>query len=239
MGIIYCAENIKNGKKYVGKTVQSLEDRWEDHVRLANTGRKIYFLNAIRKYGASSFKLFILETVDNDEDLNQAERRWIAELNTTDHSIGYNSTTGGEGFSTGDLNPSRLNPRRGPDNHSYGVPVPPEVREKISKSLTGLLVGEKNPFFGRTHTEETKKYIGDIQRGQVRGPHSEETRDKIRQRMLKRTFSPETKEKMRKAKQGKKLSSEHRENLAKAQQARREREAAVSVSQTEKELVAA
>lgn len=237
MGIIYCAANIKNGKKYVGKTVQSLEDRWESHVRLANTGRKIYFLNAIRKYGKDSFKLSILETVDSDEDLNQAERKWIAELKTTDPSIGYNSTYGGEGFSTGELNPSFLNPRRGPDNHSYGVPVPLEVREKISKTLTGLLVGDKNPFYGKTHTEETKKHIGDIQRGQKRGPHSEETCEKIRQRMLKRTFSEETKEKMRQAKQGKKLSPEHREKLSQAQKVRREREA--QVSQTEKELVAA
>jgi hypothetical protein len=165
-----------------------------------------------------------LETVEDNDLLKVAERKWIAELNTTDHSVGYNSTEGGEGFSTGDLNPSRLNPRKGKDNWCFGIPKPPEVREKISKSLTGLLVGEKNPFFGKTHTEETKKHIGDIQRGQIRGPHSEETCEKIRQRMLKRVFSPETKEKMRQAKLGKKLPPEHRAKLSEAQKSRRSKE---------------
>lgn len=224
MGIIYCATNTINGKKYVGKTVQTLEDRWGSHIRLANTGRKIYFLNAIRKYGSESFVLSVLETTE-DEFLNEAERRWIRELNTTNHTVGYNSTEGGEGFSTGDLNPNRINPKRGPDNWAYGRTVPEETREKISKTLTGRLVREKNPFFGRTHTEETKKHIGDIQRGQTRKPCSEETKEKIRQRMLKRTFSPETREKMRQAKLGKKLSPEHCVKLSQAQKNRRQVEA--------------
>ena len=225
MGIIYCARNIVNNKKYVGKTVQELADRWEGHLKFAYTDRgwNIYFCRAIRKYGEESFELSVLETVDN-EALNSAERRWIKELNTIDHFVGYNSTEGGEGFSTGDLNPSRLNPRRGADNPSYGVPKSPEVREKISQSLTGLLVGDKNPFYGKTHTEETKKHIGDVQRGQTRKPCSEETKEKIRQRMLKRTFSPETREKMRQAKLGKKISPEHCASLSEAQKNRRSRE---------------
>jgi len=224
MGIIYCVTNIVNNKKYVGKTVQTLEDRWEDHIRLANTGCRIYFLSAIRKYGPESFELSVLETVEDDK-LNEAERRWIKELNTTDHFVGYNSTEGGEGFSTGDLNPSRINPRRGADNWCYGIPKPLEVREKISKSLTGLLVGEKNPFYGKTHTEETRKHIGDVQRGQTRGPHSDKTKDKIRDRMVGRVFSEETLEKMRQAKLGKKLSPEHCAKLSEAQKRRRFKEA--------------
>lgn len=227
MGIIYCVRNIINEKKYVGKTVQSLEDRWKAHVSLAYSERgwNIYFYNAIRKYKPKSFELSILETVSDESLLNDAERKWIAELKTTDHLLGYNSTQGGEGFASGDLNPNRLRPKRGSENHSYGVPVPPEVREKISKTLTGMFVGEKNPFFGRTHSEETKKHIGDIQRGTVRGPHSEETKEKIRQSMMGREFTPEWIDKLSKAKLGKKLSPKHRANLSEAQKNRRSREA--------------
>ena len=234
MGIIYCAANIKNGKKYVGKTVQELEKRWDGHVAMAYSERgwNIYFYNAIRKYGSESFVLSVLETIEDDSLLSAAEIKWIAELQTADHHVGYNSTHGGEGFSTGDLNPNRLNPKRGSDNWCYGIPKPPEVRAKISKTLTGLLVGEKNPFFGRKHTDETRKKIGDIQRGQVRGPHSEETCEKIRQRMLNREFSEDTKDKMRQAKLGKPLSEEHKAKLRSAQKARRERESQLTAGVT-------
>jgi group I intron endonuclease len=235
MGIIYCITNIINEKKYVGQTVRTLEERWEAHVEFAYTerGRDSYFCRAIRKHGRELFALSILETVDDDK-LSEAERRWIKELNTTDHALGYNSTEGGEGFSTGDLNPSRLNPRRGADSHSFGKPVPLEVRAKISKSLTGLLVGEKNPFFGKRHTEETKRHISEIQIGTVRGPHSDDTKDKIREKMLGRTFTPDWLDKMSQAKRGKKLTAEHRAKLSEAQKNRRSREKNAAVYQTEK-----
>ena len=231
MGIIYCARNIVNDKKYVGKTTQELEERWSGHVAFAYTERgwNIYFYRAIRKYGPESFELSILETAEDDK-LNEAERRWIKELKTTDHFIGYNSTEGGEGFSTGDLNPSRLNPRKGPDNWCFGVPKPQEVREKISQSLTGLLVGEKNPFFGKKHTEETKKHLSEIQQGQVRGPHSDGTKEKIRQSMLGREFTPEWLEKLSAAKRGRKLSPEHCAKLSAAQKKRRAAEASGEAS---------
>lgn len=224
MGTIYCITNTVNGKKYVGKTVQDPRDRWDDHVRLANTGKRIYFSNAIRKYGPDAFDLSILETTEN-EDLSGLERKWIAELKTFDHDLGYNSTEGGEGFSTGDLNPSRLNPRKGPDNWAYGRTLPEEIKEKISKTLTGLLVGEKNPFYGKKHSEETKRRISEIQIGQKRGPCSEEKKRKISQSQKGRILTEEHKAKLSAAKAGRTLSPEHKEKLKEAQRLRREREA--------------
>jgi len=225
MAVIYCITNTVNGKVYVGKTVQEPHVRWRSHVKLAEEGKNIYFSHAIRKYGPGAFVLSTLEVVDNVDDLDDAERKWIKELRSSDRKFGYNSTHGGEGFSYGDLNPNRLNPRKGADSPSYGRAVAPETRQKISETLTGLLVGEKNPFFGRTHTEETKEKIGARTRGVKLGPHSEETCEKIRQRMLGREFSPETLEKMRQAKLGRQLSPEHRAKLSEAQKNRRQREA--------------
>ena len=222
---VYVITNTVNGKKYVGQTCQGFEVRWKDHVALSRTGRKIYFLNAIRKHGHSSFTHEIVAEANERAEADTLERQWIQQLNTTDPSIGYNSTNGGEGFSSGDLNPNRLNPRRGADNWAYGKTKSPEVRAKISKTLTGMLVGDKNPFYGRKHTDETKRHISEIQIGQVRGPQSEDTREKIRQRMLNRVFRPETLERMAAAKRGKTLGPEHRQKLSEAQQARRLREA--------------
>jgi len=36
--------------------------------------------------------------------------------------------------------------------------------ERISKALTGKLVGDKNPFYGKHHTEETKQHLSKIPR---------------------------------------------------------------------------
>lgn len=225
MGVIYCAKNKHNNKVYVGKTVQELDVRWGHHVNLANRGKNLYFYNAIRKYGSESFELSVLETLDDEVALYEAEKKWIRDLNSSDHHFGYNSTYGGEGFSSGDKNPNRVNPRRGAKNHNFGKPLAEETKKKISETLTGLLAGEKNPFYGKNHTPETRKLIGDQQRGQKRGPHAPETCEKIRQRMLGREFSPETLDKMSKAKQGRELTPEHKEKLKAAQQARRAREA--------------
>ncbi|MFS6809936.1 NUMOD3 domain-containing DNA-binding protein, partial [Staphylococcus aureus] len=38
-----------------------------------------------------------------------------------------------------------------------GHQVSKDIREKISKSLTGKLVGVKNPFYGKHHTPENKE----------------------------------------------------------------------------------
>lgn len=222
---IYVITNTVNGKKYVGQTSRGFEKRWKGHLSTSRGDRQLYFLNAIRKHGAEAFTHEIVAEVASREEANSLERLWIQQLNTMDPSIGYNSTQGGEGFSSGDLNPNRLNPRSGNQIWNFGKSTTPEVRAKISKTLTGMLVGDKNPFYGRKHTEETKQRIGDIQRGQIREPRSEATREKIRQRMLNRVFSPETLEKMAEAKRGKKLSPEHRQKLSEAQQVRRAREA--------------
>lgn len=63
-----------------------------------------------------------------------------------------------------------------------------EAKQKISKAMRG----ERNPFFGRSHTKETK--------------------DKLATRIV----SQETRDKISAARKGKSLSSEHRAAIAKA-----------------------
>lgn len=97
-GKIYLIECIENNKKYVGQTTRSLKDRWISHVKTANSAIKKFAIhNAINKYGASSFKISLLEDCKNKQELNDLERKWINQLNTLAPN-GYNLTSGGEKY---------------------------------------------------------------------------------------------------------------------------------------------
>jgi group I intron endonuclease len=218
---IYVVTNKTNGKQYVGQTCKGFEKRWIKHLDCARRGLGHKFPNALRKYGKDGFTHEIVATAETVEWSNYLERMWILLLDSV--RKGYNTTEGGEGF-RGDLNPNRLNPRRGKDNPNFGKVLPPETRERISKSLMGRFPGEKNPFFGKSHTPEMVQFFSESQKGKKTHPPSDETREKIRQSMLGRTFAPETLEKMRNAKLGGSPSDSHRASLSKAQIERRERE---------------
>jgi group I intron endonuclease len=91
MGILYLIR-FKNGKGYVGQTVQKLSQRIKDHLR-SSSGCKA-LKAALRKYGSDAWEVTILAIVSEDE-LNAEECRLISELGTLAPS-GYNILPGGE-----------------------------------------------------------------------------------------------------------------------------------------------
>lgn len=97
MGCIYLATNTVNGKKYVGKTLNTMERRRAEHIREARRpGRHRHFHLALAGHGANSFAWEVLcESEDNDE-LSAMEQFYISHLKTATPS-GYNLTVGGDG----------------------------------------------------------------------------------------------------------------------------------------------
>lgn len=100
MGFIYKVTNTINNKVYIGKTTETVEKRWKEHLL---DSKKPYlhrpFYDAIRKYGIDNFVIDIIEEVDNNL-LNQREQFWIKQYNSYIgflNSNGYNCTLGGEG----------------------------------------------------------------------------------------------------------------------------------------------
>lgn len=89
--IVYLATNKINGKKYVGQTVRSLEERWKDHCRAKDDN---YFHRAIHKYGVENFSLEVLDTAESGKELDEKEMFWIKKLNTL-FPRGYNLKEGG------------------------------------------------------------------------------------------------------------------------------------------------
>ena len=63
----------------------------------------------------------------------------------------------------------------GPTHHLYGTTWSEERRQAHSS----LFMGENNPFYGRNHTEESKQKQRERQTGKKFGPRSKETCEKI------------------------------------------------------------
>lgn len=105
---VYKITNMVNGKIYIGQ-----EKRNKGHY----FGSGLLIKKAILKYGKENFKKEILETCETKEELDEREIFWIAELNSTDQSIGYNIAQGGSG--------------------SHGYEYTEEHRKRISEANTG------------------------------------------------------------------------------------------------------
>lgn len=88
--IVYCLTNLLNGKRYVGQTTRSLDARLKEHCSSLATGVD----PSIAAFGIRNFKAEILQTCHSREELDQAERHWIAKLNTLQPN-GYNRAPGG------------------------------------------------------------------------------------------------------------------------------------------------
>ena len=89
----YCITNLINSKRYIGKTVNNIEERFKEHCRDSRKERcnKRPLYDAMNKYGVENFKIEELEYVEDDNKLSEKEIYWINELQT----YGRNATKGG------------------------------------------------------------------------------------------------------------------------------------------------
>ena len=96
MPYIYCITNKLNGKKYIGKTIESVTKRFKEHCSEAHNNR---FKNrplyrAMRKYGIENFS--IEQLIECEEKyLESYEIMFIDKYNT--YHNGYNAIRGGDG----------------------------------------------------------------------------------------------------------------------------------------------
>lgn len=138
---VYCHIS-PSGKKYVGITCYKPEYRWADGKGYSLENQPSMY-NAIQKYGWENFQHIILATNLSKEWAHKIEMCLIRDWKLQNHNYGYNISAGGE--------LGRL-----------GIPLPLEVRQKISRSHIGLRPSkesrEKNrqKHLGRKDTEETR-----------------------------------------------------------------------------------
>jgi group I intron endonuclease len=91
---IYSITNTANGKIYIGQTTRKAGKRWGAHLSVKSGAGKSAIKCAITKYGKDSFAFAVLDTAENQIDLDLKEIAWISKLNSVAPS-GYNLTYGG------------------------------------------------------------------------------------------------------------------------------------------------
>ena len=91
--IIYKAENIHNGKVYIGATSKNLEARKKDHVKKSKKGKRYAFQHKIATYGADAFKWEQIDTASTIDELAKKEKEYILKFNSKE--AGYNADCGG------------------------------------------------------------------------------------------------------------------------------------------------
>lgn len=158
MVYVYCHILKKDGRKYVGITSQTPEERWR-----GGNGYKgsTHFKHAIDKYGWDAFDHVILEICQTREKAFEFEKYYIAKFNTTDEKCGFNLQSGGESPKqhwsstkktsekqkgikrTGDVLKRYQEHARKISKANIGVPRSEETKRKISESHKGMKYGEE------------------------------------------------------------------------------------------------
>jgi len=154
---LYMIKNIVNGKKYFGITTQNPPiKRWIGHKTVARRKvRKTPLVHAMNKYGFDNFTFEVLVSDEKRDYIYNLEKEYIKKYKTQNREFGYNLSDGGE--------------------INIGFTIPKNVIEKRSRDMKG----KGNHFYGRSHTEETKKKISNSKKGVKL---SEETKSKMKGR---------------------------------------------------------
>lgn len=175
-----------NGKKYIGITRISVYKRWRNDG--AGYSTQQFFTRAIQKYGWHNIMHEILFENMTREEAEHKEIELIALHKSNDPKYGYNVTSGGDGSSgiIGEHHHSFGKPRTDEVKQKLrmariGKKASQETRckmgeqrkgkpsakgwkqaEKVIEGMRQRATGENNPFYGQTHTVESKRKMSDF-----------------------------------------------------------------------------
>lgn len=154
---------ISNQIRYVGKT-DNLRKRYNHHLIDNRKSYKSAWIKSLKVQGLKP----IIEVID-EVSINEWvfwEKYWISQFKTWGFKL-TNLSDGGEGFASGELNPAHLPHVKALRSKVHkGKVITQEVRDKISKTLTGRENPEHSKrMTGRTQSEEQKNKKGLSLRG--------------------------------------------------------------------------
>ena len=177
--IIYKCQNKLSNKVYIGQTAKSLNDRIQQHIKVANQKAKSKFHKALLSYGFDNFEWSIINTANSKDELNKLEIYYIKEYNSID--IGYNMVDGGTGgYNQMAVDANKLLRTGKTYSEIYKSPEMVEIilksrRDKVNNNFEKFSKEQRIKYAklgntartngGYTHTDTTKQKISDAQIG--------------------------------------------------------------------------
>ena len=191
-GCVYKVTNLRDGKCYVGQTINKPEYRWSAHLSIPSYGFISLLQRAIRKYGKDAFNFEVLCHAKDRAALNELE----------DHFINYFNALAPKGYT--------CLGSRGRDSH-----VSEETRLKMSLARKGKPPANK----GKNASAEACAKMSAARMGvkpwNTGKAWSEENKAKLSAAKKGKAFmSPEQYKAIGDKHRGKKLSDEHRAALS-------------------------
>lgn len=162
---VYCIKNTVNGKVYIGSS-RNMPYRKTNHFYLLNknihNNRHLQF--AYNKYGRENFIFIVLENIVESRLLIR-EQHWMDKLKASDRNYGYNIRPRADSHAQSNETKKILSLIKiGKSNLPNGKHSE-ETKLKQSQSYDPTkhrsVIGKDNPFFGKHHTQETKKLINE------------------------------------------------------------------------------
>jgi group I intron endonuclease len=206
--IIYKCQNKLSNKVYIGQTTKSLNDRIQQHIKVANQKAKSKFHKALISYGIDNFDWIIIDTANSKDELNKLEIYYIKEYNSID--IGYNMVDGGTGgYNQMAVDANKLLRTGKTYSEIYKSPEMVEIilksrHDKVNNNFEKFSKEQRIKYAkignaartagGYTHTNETKQKMSDTQIG----ISYEDRHGKEKAQLLKSKISDATKEAMKK-----------------------------------------
>ena len=145
MGYIYMLRNKVNNKMYIGQSQrEDIKNRWRAYEKTVKNSMGTVLFRALTKHGLENFEFKIICICFN-EDCNKYEIEYIKKYNTLLPN-GYNMQTGGNTM---------------PVDFRKKYTLKDEVKNKMKIRF----LGENNPNFGKTLSDDQKKKISEKLKG--------------------------------------------------------------------------